>query len=78
MVACFCFVVYAITSPIGVMLDLLFWNVVMGLLNARHAVALLYERRHIDFPPELNQSYLQVFGEFMRRTDFAHLAKVLF
>jgi len=75
-VACCCFIYYSITFSSGILLDLLFFNVIMALLNIRHAVTLLYERRYVEFTPELNQVYVEVFSEFMRRTDFQKLANV--
>eukprot|EP00992_Anisonema_acinus_P010237 TRINITY_DN6426_c0_g1_i1.p1 TRINITY_DN6426_c0_g1~~TRINITY_DN6426_c0_g1_i1.p1 ORF type:complete len:358 (+),score=128.52 TRINITY_DN6426_c0_g1_i1:55-1074(+) len=72
-IACLCFIVYAITSPIGVMPDMLFFNMVMLLLNVRHACALLYEMRHVEFNAEHEQAYSEVFKEFMKRTDYMAL-----
>lgn len=76
--ACACFVFYSITSPIGIMIDLLFFNVVMALLNIRHAIQLLYERRYVNFTPEFEQVYQSVFADFMRRTDFNTLISIAF
>jgi len=75
---CFCFMYYALTSPLGIMIDLFFFNVVMALLNTRHAIRLLYERRYVSFKPEFEQIYQSVFADFMRRTDFENLISIAF
>eukprot|EP00457_Paulinella_chromatophora_P010569 gb/GEZN01010677.1/.p1 GENE.gb/GEZN01010677.1/~~gb/GEZN01010677.1/.p1 ORF type:complete len:366 (-),score=41.50 gb/GEZN01010677.1/:73-1170(-) len=72
--ACLCFIFYSATSPIGVMLDMLFFNVLLALLNVRHAISLMWEKRFVEFSPELEQVYSNVFRDFMSRADFARLA----
>jgi len=71
--ACICFVVYALTSPIGIMMDMLMFNFVMALLNLSHAVTLIYEKRHIDFDANYEQIYINLFASYMARTDFQKL-----
>merc|ERR1711879_338959 len=75
-VACTCFVVYAITSPIGIMLDMLVFNFSMILLNLSHAIMLIYEKRHIDFEPEFEQIYCNLFATYMSRPLFKRLVKI--
>lgn len=76
LVACLCFIVYSCTSPLGIMLDLLFFNLVMALLNTKHAISLLYEKRYVKFNPEFEQVYSSIFADFMRRTDFSTLISI--
>eukprot|EP00808_Paulinella_micropora_P018648 g68530.t1 len=71
---CLCFVFYAATSPIGIMLDMLFFNVLLALLNIRHAISLMWDKRFVQFSPELEQVYCNVFREFMSRADFLRLS----
>jgi len=72
--ACFSFVLYALTSPVGYMLDMLLFNFSMALINGYYAVTHLYRQRYVEFPPEFEQAYRARFREFLSRTDFELLA----
>jgi len=75
-VACISFVIYALTSPIGIMVDMGMFNFVMALLNIRHAIVLVYRKRYIEFPEELEQIYTALFSQYMNRVQFKALADV--
>jgi len=77
-VACLCFVVYAITSPIGIMADMGVFNFAMALLNIRHAVVLVYKKRYIEFADEMEQIYIALFARYMTRVQFKELANIAF
>jgi len=48
----------------------------MALLNFRHAVILIYDKRYIEFSVELEQIYVQLFSPYMTRVEFQDLADV--
>jgi len=75
-VACIGFVIYALTSPIGIMVDMGVFNFVMALLNLRHASELVYRKRHIEFPEEQEQIYTSLFSQYMTRVQFKALADI--
>jgi len=73
---CLFYVIYSLTSPISVMVDMGIFNFVMVLLNIYHAVVLLYQKRYIDFPDELEQIYTVLFSRYMTRVQFKELADI--
>jgi len=75
-VACISFVIYAVTSPIGIMVDMGVFNFVMALLNLRHAAELVYRKRYIEFPEEQEQIYMELFSQYMTRVQFKALADI--
>lgn len=54
------------------------FNLVMCLLNIRHAVLLLYHKRYVEFDEEWEQIYCQIFEAYMNRTDFQQLVSISF
>jgi len=58
------------------MTDMGIFNFVMVLLNIYHAVVLVYDKRHIEFPEELEQIYTVLFSRYMSRVQFQELAAV--
>jgi len=75
-VACISFVIYAVTSPIGIMVDMGVFNFLMALLNLRHATELVYRKRYIEFPEEQEQIYTTLFSQYMTRVQFKALADI--
>ncbi|ETO36349.1 Popeye domain-containing protein [Reticulomyxa filosa] len=75
--ACLCFAVWAGTFPPGSLLDTFMWNAVMMLINLRHAVALLFQLRPIQFDRvEHEQVYSHMFQGLISRKDFKILCDV--
>lgn len=74
--ACLSFMIFAATAPFGVILDMLFFNWAMALLNLYHAFMHVYNQRYVEFPPDFEQVYCSRFKEFMSRTEFETLCSI--
>jgi len=75
-IACISSIIFAITSPIGIMIDIGMFNFVMVLLNIRHAVVLVYKKRYIEFADEMEQIYTALFMRYMTRVQFKELVDI--
>jgi len=75
-IACISFVIYSIRAPVGVMADMGMFNIVMALLNIRHAVVLVYKKRYIEFAEEMEQIYTTLFSQYMTRVQFKELSDI--
>lgn len=73
---CLCFVLYGATSSVGMMLDMMSFNILLALLNLHHALQLMWEKRYVKFSPELEQVYCNLFRPYMPRSDFARLSAI--
>ncbi|ETO22837.1 hypothetical protein RFI_14355 [Reticulomyxa filosa] len=66
--------VWAGTFPFGKMVDVFMWNMVMMLINLRHSIVLLSQRRPAQFDrPEHEHIYVEMFQGIMSRADFKTL-----
>eukprot|EP01084_Bolivina_argentea_P279061 477026_1 len=74
-IGCSCFALWGLTSH-PMLLDSTMFNTVMMLLNVRHAVILSYAFRHVEFEPNWEQIYVQVFEGFLNRVDFNKLVEI--
>lgn len=74
--ACACFMLFALTGPVGTILDMLFFNFAMALLNLYHAFMHLYNQRYVPFPTEFEQVYCARFQDFMTRVEFEKLMSI--
>lgn len=52
------------------------FNIVMALLNIRHAVVLVYKKRYIEFTEEMEQIYRTLFAQYMTRVQFKELSDI--
>lgn len=74
-IACTWFILFSISKD-KVVIDILAYNLIMVALNLKHAISLLYQRRYVEFSPEHQQIYENVFRNFMSRTDYEKLVNI--
>lgn len=73
--ACSWFIAYSLSQD-KIVIDLFCYNCIMVLLNVKHAINLLYERRYVDFTKEHQQVYDSVFKDFMTHTEYEKMSKI--
>lgn len=60
------------TAPLN--LSFVLWYFAIFLINMRHVVILLYDRRHLEFDPDREKAYVEVFEKLLTRNSFEALA----
>ena len=75
---CALFCGWAITNKPTILLDTFIFNLMMLLLNIKHTIQILYDRRYIKFDKEYEQIYQKIFSNYLSRVDFEKLIKISF
>jgi len=72
---CINFIFYGMGSPLGIMVDLISFNIAYILINLYYVVSLLYSQRFVEFPQAFEILY-QRFEPYVTRAEFQSMVEI--